>query len=166
MKYQYVNEQIREKAVQLVMDDGSMRGQVPTYVAMGLAEDKELDLVQVSPSKDGKPPICKLMNYGKLRYKESKNKKKQTKSVTKEIKFGFNISDHDMETKMNKVFKFLSKKYNVKFTLELRGRYRYMKDLAKEKMDEALKSLDGLAQWDKISENNNNLSVVLKPVGK
>jgi len=166
MKYQCVNEQIREKIVQLVMDDGSMRGEVPTYIAMGLAKDKGLDLVQVSPGSDDKSPICKLMDYGKVKYKESKGKKKQKKSVTKEIKFGFNISDHDMGTKTKQIAKFLAKKYDVRFTLELRGRYRYMKDAAREKMNDHLESLEDIAQWDKVSENNSNFSVTLKPLGK
>ena len=69
MKHQCINEEIQEKVVQLVMDDGSMRGQVPTYIAIELAEERDLDLVQVSPAKDDKPPICKLMDYGKIKYK-------------------------------------------------------------------------------------------------
>jgi translation initiation factor IF-3 len=166
MKHQSVNEQIQEEFVQLVMDDGSMRGVVPLYIASGLAEDRGLDLVQVSPSKDGKPPICKLMDYGKVKYKESKNKKHQHKQVTKEVKFGFNIDPHDMETKINKIIKFLDKKYHVRFTMELRGRYRYMKEMALEKMEKNLEALSDHAQWDKMTENNNNYFVTLKPLGK
>lgn len=166
MKGQSINEEIKADIVQLVMDDGTMRGQVPKYVALELAEEKELDLVQVSPSKDGKPPICKLMDYGKIKYKESKNKKKQSKQVTKEIKFKFNIGPHDMEIKTNQISKFLAKKYNVRFTMELRGRYRYMKEMAKEKFDTSLKTLEDIAQWDKVNESNSNFSVTLKPLGK
>lgn len=166
MKHQCVNEEIQGAVVQLVMDDGSMRGQVPTYLALEIAEEKDLDLVQVSPAKGDKPPICKLMDYGKIKYKEAKNKKHQHKQVTKEIKFGFNISEHDMETKMKQISKFIGKKYHVKFTMELRGRYRYMKDLAKEKYNKHLDALEEVAIWDKVSENNNNFFVVLKPVGK
>jgi translation initiation factor IF-3 len=168
MKYQFVNEQIQEKTVQLVMDDGVMRGQVPTYIAIKLAEERELDLVQVAPADGEKPPICKLLDYGKVRYKDSKNnkKKKSNKTVTKEIKFRFNISEHDMGTKSKQIIKFLSKKYYVRFTLELRGRYRYMKEVAREKMAKNLEAFEGLASWDKVAENDNNLSVTLKPVGK
>ena len=166
MKRQYVNEEIIEDVVQLVMDDGSMRGQVPTYVARDLADERDLDLVQVSPARGDEPPICKLMDYGKVKYKEAKNKKHQHKQVTKEIKFGFNISEHDMGTKMKQIIKFIAKKYHVKFTMELRGRYRYMKDLAKVKFDKHLEALEEVSQWEKISESNNNFTVVLKPVGK
>jgi len=166
MKDQCINEGIKEDIVQLVMDDGDMRGQVPKYLAMNIAIEKGLDLVQVSASKDGKPPICKLMDYGREKYKEAKSKKRQQKQVTKEIKFSFNISDHDMQTKINKIAKFMSKKYHVKFTLELRGRYRYMKDMSRGKMSSHLDSLKEIAQWDKVSENNNNFFVILKPIGK
>jgi translation initiation factor IF-3 len=161
-----MNEQIKENIVQLVMDDGEMRGQTPKYIALELAAEKDLDLVQVAPSKDGKPPICKLMDYGKIKYKESKGKKKQAKQVTKEIKFKCNIDPHDMETKVKQITKFLSKKYNVRYTLELRGRYRYMKEMAREKFDTGLKALEEIAQWDKVNESNNNFSVTLKPLGK
>jgi len=166
MKYQCVNEEIKSDIVQLVMDDGTMRGQTPKYLAMQLAEEKELDLVQVAPAKDGKPPVCKLVNYGKLKYKESKGKKKQTKQVTKDIKFKFNIDPHDMETKVKQIKKFLGKNYHVRYTLELRGRYRYMQDMAREKFDAWLKELEEIAQWDKVSVSNNNYSVTLKPLGK
>ena len=71
-----------------------------------------------------------------------------------------------MGTKTKQIAKFLTKKYDVRFTLELRGRYRYMKDAARVKMNGHLESLEDIAQWDKISENNSNLSVTLKPLGK
>ena len=166
MKTQCVNEQITADIVQLVMDDGSMRGQVPRYVAMNMAEEKELDLVEVSPSRDGKPPICKLMDFGKMKYQEAKNKKHQHKQVTKEIKFQYQIDPHDMETKINKIAKFLEKKYHVRFAMELRGRYRYMKDMAREKFDAQLETLSEIAQWEKVTESSNNFSVSLKPLGK
>lgn len=166
MKHQCVNEEIKGDVVKLVMDDGSMRGLVPKYIAMNLAVEKELDLVQVSEGEDGEAPICKLMNYGKVRYKESKGKKKQQKQVTKEIKFKFNIDPHDMRTKVKQIKKFLGKNYSVRYTLELRGRYRYMKDMARDKFNEWLKELEDVAQWDKVNESSNNFSVTLKPLGK
>lgn len=166
MKYECVNEEIKGEVVQLVMDDGTMRGQLPKYLAMNMAEEKELDLVQVSPAKGDKPPICKLMDYGKVKYKEAKSKKHQHKQVLKEIKFGFNISEHDMGTKTKQIAKFLEKKYHVRFVLELRGRYRFMKEMAKEKFDTQLKSLEEIAQWEKVTESSNNFCVTLKPLGK
>ncbi len=166
MKYECINGEIKDAVVQLVMDDGTMRGLTPKYLALQVAEEKELDLVQVSPSQNGKPPICKLMDIGKIKYKESKGKKKQTRQVTKEIKFQYNIAPHDMQTKVNKIIKFLDKKYSVRFVLELRGRYRYMKDMARDKFATELKALEEIAQWDKVNESNNNFSVTLKPLGK
>ena len=166
MKHQSVNEQIQDEFVRLIMDDGSMKGVVPLYVASNLAEDNSLDLVQVSPSKDGKPPICKLMDYGKIKYKESKNKKHQHKQVVKEVKFGFNIDPHDMATKIKQIIKFLNKKYHVRFTMELRGRYRYMREMALDKMQKNLEELSTSAKWDKMVENNNNYFVILKPLEK
>lgn len=166
MKYECINENIKASVIRLVMEDGSMKGQVPTYLAVDIAEEKGLDLVQVSQGKNNEPPICKLMDYGKAKYKEAKNKKNQHKQVVKEIKFGFNISEHDMGIKIKKISKFMDKKYHVKFVMELRGRYRYMKDMAREKMDGHLKTLEEMAQWDNVAENNNNFFVTLKPIGK
>ena len=106
------------------------------------------------------------MDYGKIKYKESKNKKHQHKQVVKEVKFGFNIDPHDMKTKIKQIVKFLNKKYHIRFTMELRGRYRYMKEMAMEKMNKNLESLSEHAQWGKMTENNNNYFVTLKPLGK
>ena len=86
--------------------------------------------------------------------------------IVKEIKFQYQIDPHDMETRVNKITKFLEKKYHVRFTMELRGRYRYMKDMAREKFDAQLETLSEISQWEKVTESNNNFSVTLKPLGK
>jgi len=157
-----INGDITEKKVKLVMEDGQMKGNIEIYDALDIAEGLGLDLVEVSPSKGTELAICKLIDYGKLKYKRNKHKKTH-KEVMKEIRFHYNISEHDLEVKNKKVKEFLSKKYKVKYVLELRGREKYLGDKISEKMTSALNQFDGLAQWNEPSRNGRNLSVMLNP---
>jgi translation initiation factor IF-3 len=97
---------------------------------MNMAIEKKLDLVEVAAN--AKPPVCRIMDYGKFRYEKEKKakeaKKKQTKVIVKEIKFKPRIDKHDLETKMNKIEKFLSKGNKVKVSLMLFGRERMHAD--------------------------------------
>jgi len=143
-----VNDQIKDKQVSLVLPDGSMKGEVPFSEALLIAEEENLDLVEISTSKGGVPPVCRIMDYGKMMYQQSK-KKKQNKQAqhTKEIKYGFNIDDHDLAVKHNKVKEFLSKHYTVRYILELRGREKYMTDAGMKKITENLNHFDTIATW-------------------
>jgi translation initiation factor IF-3 len=160
----YMNDQIMSKIVNLIGEDGKKIGECSITDALSIASDKGFDLVQVS--KSDKIPICKLMDYGKLQYKKKKNCKKAHKEVIKEIKFHLNISDHDLETKHRKVKEFLSKKYKIKYVLELRGRNIGKMDQARQKMSDNLKDFEGLATWDKVGVFEKNIQVVLKSLVK
>jgi len=143
-----VNHQIKARQVCLVLPDGSMKGQVMLSEALLTAEEENLDLVEMSIPKGGEPPVCKIMDYGKMMYQQSK-KKKQKRQIqhSKEIKYGFNIDDHDLEVRHKKVKKFLSKHYTVRYVLELRGREKSMKDAGIQKINENLGDFDDIATW-------------------
>ena len=119
-----INEQIRDKEVRLIGPDGDQLGIMPAKEAMKRAKEAELDLVKIAPN--AKPPVCKIIDYGKYRYelarKEKEAKKKQKTIEVKEVRLSPNIDTNDLNTKMNAARKFLTKGDKVKVTLRFRGR--------------------------------------------
>ena len=118
------NREIRAREVQLIDAEGQNRGVVELAEAMRLAEEASLDLVEIVPNAD--PPVCKILDYGKFRFLEQKKaaeaRKKQKIVEIKEIKLRPGIDDHDYETKMKAVMRFLEEGDKVKVTLRFRGR--------------------------------------------
>jgi translation initiation factor IF-3 len=143
-----VNQDIKANRVNLVLTDGTMRREVSVSEAILVAEEENLDLVEVSAGKGKNLSVCKMIDYGKMMYQQSK-KDKTNKHVqhTKEIKYSFNISDHDLEVKHKQVEKFLSKHYVVRYVLELRGREKSLTPEALQKMDENLVQFEEIATW-------------------
>lgn len=119
-----INEQIRDKEVRLIGPDGAQLGIVSAKEAMMKAQEAGLDLVKIAPQ--AKPPVCKIIDYGKYRYevarKEKEAKKKQKTIDVKEVRLSPNIDSNDLNTKVNAARKFLSKGDRVKVTLRFRGR--------------------------------------------
>ncbi|QGU94962.1 translation initiation factor IF-3 [Clostridium bovifaecis] len=119
-----INEQIREKEIRLIGDDGEALGIVSTKEAMDIAEEKELDLVMISPN--AVPPVCKVMDYGKYLYEQTKKvkeaKKNQKVVNIKEIRLSPTIEEHDIEIKANRAKQFLQEEDKVKVTVRFRGR--------------------------------------------
>lgn len=119
-----LNEQIREKEVRVITADGEQLGIMSSSQALELAAQRDLDLVMISPQ--AKPPVCKIMNYGKYRFerakKEKESKANQTVVNTKEIRLSPTTDEHDLMTKANQAIKFLAKKDKVKVTVRFRGR--------------------------------------------
>ncbi len=120
----FINEQIRDREVRVIGEHGEMLGIMPIMDARRAAEDAGLDLVKVSPN--AKPPVCKIIDYGKFRYeqarKEKDAKKKQKVTEIKEIRMSPNIDTNDLQTKTAAARKFLEKGDRVKVTLRFRGR--------------------------------------------
>ncbi|MDE7046160.1 MAG: translation initiation factor IF-3, partial [Acetatifactor sp.] len=114
-----INEQIRDKEVRLIGENGEQLGIMAVREAMRLAEEAELDLVKIAPT--AKPPVCKIVDYGKYRYeqirKEKEARRKQKTIEIKEIRLSTNIDTNDLNTKVNAARKFLSKGDKVKVTL-------------------------------------------------
>ena len=139
------NHKIKVPTARCIKPDGEMAGVLPTRDAMRLAEQFGLDLVEVSPNAD--PPVCRIMDFGKFRYEESKrsrqSKKNQHMVVVKEIKFHANVGDHDFDTKLNHALEFLEKGHKVKFSLMFRGRENAHRELGFEVVNRAIKRCEG-----------------------
>lgn len=146
-----INEQIRDKEVRLIGENGEQLGVMPVREAMKLAEEAELDLVKIAPT--AKPPVCKIIDYGKYRYelarKEKEARKKQKVVELKEIRLSPNIDSNDLNTKMNAAKKFLSKGDKVKITLRFRGREMAHMHASKHILDEFAASLAEIAVVEK-----------------
>jgi len=141
-----INEMIRYPQVRLIGPDNEQLGLMSSREALDIARNRELDLVLIA--ENAAMPVCKVMNYGKYKYEQSKkqkeNKKKQAKGSVKEIKFHPQIDKHDYDFKIKHAKSFLIKGHRVKITLIFRGRENMYKDLGKqvlERVDEDLKSL-------------------------
>ncbi len=119
-----INRNIRAKEVRVIDPDGNQIGIIPTYKAIAVANDFGLDLVEISPNAD--PPVCKIMDYGRYKYeltkKKQEAKKKQTTFQLKEIKVRPKTGDHDLNTKISHIKKFIDRKDKVKVTVIFRGR--------------------------------------------
>lgn len=119
-----INGQIRDKEVRLIGDDGEQLGIVTARDAQKLADDKNLDLVKISPH--AKPPVCKIMDYSKYKFdlakKEKEARKKQKVVDVKEVRLSPNIDTHDVEVKVKNAIKFLKAGNKVKVSIRFRGR--------------------------------------------
>ena len=119
-----INEQIRDKEIRVIDSDGSQLGIMPSKKAMELAEQKNLDLVKIAPQAT--PPVCKIIDYGKYRFEQSKREKEQRKNQRvveiKEVRLSLNIDTHDFETKKNHAMRFISEGNKVKASIRFRGR--------------------------------------------
>ena len=146
-----INEQIRDKEVRLIGEEGEQLGVMSSKDAMKLAKEAELDLVKIAPT--AKPPVCKIIDYGKYRYelarKEKEAKKKQKVTDVKEIRLSPNIDVNDMNTKANQARKFLTKGDKVKVSLRFRGREMAHLGVGREIMDGFFEKLSDIAIVDK-----------------
>ena len=131
------NRNIRAKEVRVIDPDGNQLGILPIHQALAAAGDFDLDLVEVSPRAN--PPVCKIMDYGRYKYEQTKKqqeaKKKQASFQLKEIKLRPKTDDHDLQTKLGHIKKFLGKKDKVKVTVMFRGREITLTDRGKELLD-------------------------------
>ncbi|MCI6553053.1 MAG: translation initiation factor IF-3 [Lachnospiraceae bacterium] len=147
----FINEQIRDKEVRVIGEDGEQLGVMPVKEAFRLAEDAGLDLVKIAPT--AKPPVCKIVDYGKYRYeqarKEKEARKKQKTIEIKEIRLSPNIDTNDLNTKMNAARKFISKGDKVKITLRFRGREMAHIANSKHILDDFAEALSDMAVIEK-----------------
>lgn len=146
-----INEQIRDKEVRLIGADGEQLGIVSGKEALKIAEEAGLDLVKIAPT--AKPPVCKVIDYGKYRYelarKEKEAKKKQKTVELKEIRLSPNIDTNDLNTKINSAKKFIEKGNKVKVTLRFRGREMAHMNQSKHILDDFAESLADVAVVEK-----------------
>ena len=146
-----MNEKIRAREIRVIGDDGEQFGILTVNEALALAAEKSLDLVEISPNAT--PPVCKIMDYGKFKYektkKEKENKKKQKNVVIKEIRIKPHIDEHDKETKISQIKKFIEKEYKVKISLRLSGREKLHAESAVKILDEFADSFEETAIVEK-----------------
>lgn len=159
------NERIRVPKVRVIGADGSQVGILDTQKAIELAKQSGLDLVEVSPT--AKPPVCRILNFGKFMYDEGKKSKsnKPTAAKLKEMKFRLNIDTHDFDTKIRRGEYFLNKGFKLKLTLMIRGREMEHKDLAFNVVMRAIKALEHMGTPDSEAKLvGRNISLIMSPV--
>ena len=149
-----VNGQVRFREVRLIGTDGEQLGIMSSQDAQKIADEAELDLVCISPM--AKPPVCKIIDYGKYRYemirRDKEAKKKQKIVELKEVRLSPNIDTNDLATKTNAARKFLEKGNKVKVTLRFRGREMSHMSQSRYILDDFAKSLADIAVIDKPSK--------------
>jgi len=161
-----VNRRINAPEVRLISDSGEQLGIMLTPQALEEAEGRGLDLVEVSPS--AKPPVCKLMDYGKFKYKEQKKeaeaRKKRTEMNVKELRIRYRTDSGDLDTKLKKARGFLEAGDKVKFSMRFRGREIMYQDLGVEKFEVIIEQLSDIADIDERSPvSGRQIFIVLSP---
>ena len=161
-----VNEEIFSKTILLIGDDGHKYGEIGTEDARAIAEEKGFDLVEVSP--EAKPPVVKLMDYGKYKYEQQKKaaeaRKKQKVIELKEIKMRPTIDDHDYETKMKAMQRFFGEGDKVKVTLRFRGREMAHQHLGMELLNRITKDTETYAKMEQYPKmEGRQMMMVLAP---
>lgn len=162
-----INQKIRAPQVRVISDTGEQLGVLDTRKAVSIAEERELDLVEVSPNTD--PPVCKLMDYGKFKYKaqkkEAEAKKKRSETSVKELRIRYRTDVGDLETKLKKARDFLGEGDKVKFSMRFRGREIVYLDLGLEKFEEIIADLQDVAEVDERSPaRGRQIYIVLAPL--
>ncbi|WP_455542632.1 translation initiation factor IF-3 [Intestinibacter sp.] len=161
-----INDQIRDKELRIISETGEQLGIMSAREAQILANGKNLDLVKISPN--AKPPVCKIMDYGKYKYeqarKEKEAKKKQKTIAVKEIRLRPGIESNDLNTKANNAIKFLKKGDKVKVELRFRGRELGHKDIGKEVMLKFIEIVKEFGEPVKAPAfEGNNMVVIIDP---
>ncbi len=161
-----INDEIRDKEVRLIGSDGEQLGIVSNAQAQKLAEDKNLDLVKIAPQ--AKPPVCKIMDYGKHKFEMSKrekeNRKNQKVVAIKEVRLSPNIDEHDFNTKLKNGIKFLKNGDKVKVSVRFRGREITHSSLGKDML---LKFKEGAAEYGDVDKGikmeGRNMAMFITP---
>jgi translation initiation factor IF-3 len=161
-----VNEQIRISPVRVVDQEGQVLGIIPTSEAQQTASDSGLDLVEVAPKE--RPPVCRIMDYGKFKYEQKKRQAKNDKKPkmqVKEIRLRPKTGNHDIEFKVKRARTFLEHKDKVKINVIFRGRENAHHERGREMLKEIIILLDDIAKVEKAPgmESGRTMTVVLAP---
>lgn len=163
-----VNDRIRASVVLVIDESGEKLGERPLEEALLLARGRGLDLVEIVP--DRVPPVCKIMNHGRFVYQQSKklqeNRRNQRQNQVKEVKFRIIIGEHDRETKMRQITRFLHEGHKVKATIWFkRARERSHREIGDRILDEVTEALSEVATVESRSNIvGNQMSMILSPV--
>ena len=159
-----INEEIRDREVRLIDQDGEQLGVMPTRQALELAEEKQLDLVKIAPQ--ARPPVCKLMDYGRYRFEQSKREReirKNQKIITiKEVRLSATIEDHDVDVKYKNAVKFLQEGNKLKVTIRFRGRQITHSEIGSQVMKEFAERIAeyGVVERRPLLEGRNMIMIV------
>jgi translation initiation factor IF-3 len=161
-----VNEEIRAAAVRVIGEDGGQLGILPLRQALELAREQGLDLVEVAPHMD--PPVCRIMDYGKYRYQQTKKvheaKKKRTVIQVKEVKLRPKTEEHDFQFKLRNIRRFLEKKNKTKISLMFRGREIQYQEAARNILNRITEETKDLAQVEQEPKlEGRNMTMILSP---
>lgn len=161
-----INKMIRAKEVRVIDPDGNQLGVVPIYQALATANDHGLDLVEVSPN--AKPPVCKIMDYGRYKYQQTKKrqeaKKKQSTFQVKEIKIRPKTGEHDLMVKIGHIKRFIDKKDKVKVTVVFRGREITMSRIGRDLLKQVADETEEIANVEQLPKfEGRTLVMVLAP---
>lgn len=161
-----INEEIRDREIRLIGENGEQLGVMSSRQAQLIANERELDLVKISPS--AVPPVCKLMDYGKYRFEQSKREKEQRKNQKvieiKEVKLSVTIDTHDMEVKAKACTRFLQDGNKVKVSLRFRGRQITHGDIGLDVMDAFYELVKDYAAIEKpAKQDGRNIFMILTP---
>lgn len=162
------NDDITSDPVRLIDENGKQVGVIPLQEALDMANQKQLDLVEVS--QDTTPAVCKLIDYDKLRYQKKiqrqKSKKNAHRQEIKEIRLTPNTGQHDIEFKVKQARKFLEKKDKVKIQIRFVGREKAHPEIGQQLMDDIIKELSDISEIDSpMKWEQNRLVSILKPIG-
>ena len=161
-----INEEIRDHEVRLIGPDGEQLGVMPTRQAMDIAEEKELDLVKIAPT--AKPPVCKLMDYGKFRYEQSKRDKEARKNqkviTVKEVRLSPTIEEHDTQVRVRDCIKFLQDGNKIKVSIRFRGRMVTHSDIGLQVMNSFFDQVKDYAVIDRApATEGRTMTMMLSP---
>lgn len=164
-----INEMIRVPEVRVISETGEQLGVMATREALNLAMTQGYDLVEVSG--EAKPPVCRIMDYGKFKYREQKKeaeaKKKRTETTTKELRIRYSTDKGDLETKLRHAREFLTEGDKVKFSMRFRGREIAYVNLGNEKFMQIAEALKDIATIDEKSPTEGKqMHIVFAPVKK
>ena len=161
-----INEEIRDREVRVVDQNGEQLGVMSSREALALAEERQLDLVKIAPQ--ARPPVCKLMDYGKYRFEQSKKERefrKNQKVITvKEVRLSATIEDHDIDVKFKNAVKFLKEGNKVKVTIRFRGRQITHSEIGRQVMNEFADRIKEYGTVDKAPQiEGRNMSMFISP---
>ncbi len=161
-----INEEIRDKEVRLIGPDGAQLGVVSAKEALKMADEHNLDLVKIAPQ--AKPPVCKIMDYGKHKFEIAKREKEARKNQKviniKEVRLSPNIDDHDFNTKVNQGIKFLKSGDKVKVSVRFRGREITHSSIGKDLLLKVKEAVDEYGTVEKdIKLEGRNMAMFISP---
>ncbi|MFH1625946.1 MAG: translation initiation factor IF-3 [Pseudomonadota bacterium] len=166
IKEALINEKIRSPQVRVISSEGNQLGIMPLKEALGIAREEDLDLVEVAPNSN--PPVCRIMDYGKFKYKQSKKvhdaKKSQTTFQVKEVRVRANTEEHDLQFKLRSIKRFLETGNKAKISVIFRGREISHREMGAQMLDriaEQVKDIGVVEQRPKLE--GRNMAIIIAP---